>query len=688
MAGLDAALIAIAVEGGVDEGIAGVLADTDGELALAVGERAVEFSLDVVDARVHDQALVDRLESVRVPVCESGDALSSDCEPGVVAVVPGVFGGEDGGHGRIDNAADLSELVGENLLLDPALLFVGDVLELAAAAYTEVGAAGFDPLRRWPQHFHNLRHDVRGMLFTDLNDDPLARDSVRSEHDLAVVTVSDGLALVSGALKLDGEALRRAVRRGWFAAARREASVFLSACFHGIACPESSRCALREWEGTAGGAVGYANIYEAQRRADSGGEQQSVTTSLFGVGDRRVLDRAAEQASSPFTGMYAATEDGFWALRQRLIEEKEPGDISVMIAPGDRIPRIQLIEELLRLEAMGVDLVSAEVEGHPLEIALGPQDSVSPSERGQTIRESMARKALRGVVLGRIPYGYKTGDHGQLDEHPDEATVVKVIFGLAAQGKGIRAIAAELNSRGLQTRRGGAWSIVTIRDMLRNRVYTGAYNRLGARVAGNHPALVAPALFKEIQGRLDERAKRAGYGAGRPFLLSGTATCGSCGSHMVGVTRRQSWTRNDGSSSSNVYRYYQCEAATNQGRCSYHTRRSRELDTAVLARLGLDGIASRIEAAVDSRIGNLAREAAKGRTPAPDIRSAVQLLFHEAGRLRDATRTHGSAATAIETLLQSADDDIALNSLLRDVVLLGVSRIIVGEKDARVTLKK
>ena len=104
--------------------------------------------------------------------------------------------------------------------------------------------------------------------------------------------------------------------------------------------------------------------------------------------------------------------------------------------------------------------------------------------------------------------------------------------------------------------------------------------------------------------------------------------------------------------------------------------------------MGLDGIASRIEAAVDLRISNLAREAAKGRTRAEDIRSAAQLLFHEAGRLRDATRTHGSASVAIDSLLQLADDDMALHSLLRDVVLLAVSRIVVGEKDARVALKK
>ncbi len=415
-----------------------------------------------------------------------------------------------------------------------------------------------------------------------------------------------------------------------------------------------------------------------------------MSTILFGVGDRRTLDRAAERGSVPFDGMYAATEDGFWSLRQRLNEEKETGEISIMIAPGDRISRIRLIEELLRLEAMGVSLVSTDEEdGNPLEIALRPpEDEEEQPDRGQTIRQSMARKALRGVVMGRVPYGYKTGDRGQLEENPEEAKVVKIIFGLAAKGKGIRAIAADLNSRGLRTRRGGAWSIVTIRDMLRNRVYTGAYNRLGARVSGNHPALVKPALFREIQERLDERAKRAGYGAGRPYLLSGTAICGACGSNMVGVTRRQSWKRNDGSSGSNTYRYYQCEAATNQGRCSYHTRRARELDTVVLARVGLDGIASRIESAVDSRIGNLAREASKSQAPAQDIRSAAQLLFHEAGRLRDATRTHGSTATAIESLLQSAEDDIALHSLLRDVILLGVARIVVGEKDARITLKK
>ncbi len=411
-------------------------------------------------------------------------------------------------------------------------------------------------------------------------------------------------------------------------------------------------------------------------------------TVVFGVGDRRTLDQAAKASGAPFTGMYAGTEDGFWSLRQRLMEQPQPLDARVMISFGDRIDRERLIEELLRLEALGVELVGAELEGHPLEAALAGEASSAPSDRGRQIRETMARKALRGVVLGRIPFGYKTSKQGELEEHPEEAVVVRIIFGLAAQGKGIRAVAKELNARGLKTRRGGAWSIVTIRDMLRNRVYTGTYNRFGARVSHNHPAIISPQLFRAIQVRLDERAKKAGYGTGGPYLLSGAAVCGECGSHMVGVTRKQAWKRNDGTDASNVYRYYQCEAATNQGRCSYHTRRAGELDSMVVARLGMDGLASRIDAAVSARITNLAREAAKGRTPAQDVRAAAQLLFYEAERLRDATRGHGSVAASIEALLEAAGEDLALHSLMRDTLMLGIVRIVVGEQDAKVVVRK
>jgi hypothetical protein len=55
---------------------------------------------------------------------------------------------------------------------------------------------------------------------------------------------------------------------------------------------------------------------------------------------------------------------------------------------------------------------------------------------------------------------------------------------------------------------------------------------------------------------------------------------------MIGVSRRQAWTRRgDGSEKVASYRYYQCESRTNQGICSYHTRRADELEEALKRKL-------------------------------------------------------------------------------------------------------
>ena len=51
---------------------------------------------------------------------------------------------------------------------------------------------------------------------------------------------------------------------------------------------------------------------------------------------------------------------------------------------------------------------------------------------------------------------------------------------------------------------------------------------------------------------------------------------------MIGVSRRQAWTRrSDGSEQVASYRYYQCESRTNQGICSYNTQRADELEDQV-----------------------------------------------------------------------------------------------------------
>ena len=169
-----------------------------------------------------------------------------------------------------------------------------------------------------------------------------------------------------------------------------------------------------------------------------------------------------------------------------------------------------------------------------------------------------------------------------IHEAGGEADVVRTIYGLYLdQDLGVRSIARDLNERGFRTRRGESWSMVTVRDILRNRAYVGTYSRFGVRVPASHAPLISQEDFRRVQERLDQRRPSSTQRQVSPFLLSGITLCGYCGNKMIGVTRKQKWRRADGSEKTAQYRYYQCESRTNRSLCDYHTRRAEVLEEEV-----------------------------------------------------------------------------------------------------------
>ncbi len=251
--------------------------------------------------------------------------------------------------------------------------------------------------------------------------------------------------------------------------------------------------------------------------------------------------------------------------------------------------RKDAIFRFLQLETIGVRIacVSGTVPAGEEQLAawLRADDGDSLSDR---VRAAMRRKAVKGEVLGRPPYGYKVGSRRRLELIPEEAVVVRYIFRLYLNERlGIRLIARRLNEEALKTRRGGNWSMVSIRDILRNRAYLGTYARFGVRVPGSHPQLVSAEDFRTVQDRLNARRTSYAPRVASQFLLSGLAQCGYCGNKLIGVSRKQSWTRRDGQPMSNSYRYYQCESRTNQSVCGYHTRRAASLEDEVHAALAV-----------------------------------------------------------------------------------------------------
>ncbi|MBI2909362.1 MAG: recombinase family protein [Chloroflexi bacterium] len=272
---------------------------------------------------------------------------------------------------------------------------------------------------------------------------------------------------------------------------------------------------------------------------------------------------------------------------------KQPGkEFTVVVAQrlrdlGDR-PK-DIVQRIVELEELGTRvMVLEDSAGEPLAKALEKwSEEKRKDTAGELVKMGMRSKAIRGLGLGKPPFGYRIGLNHRFEIVPEEAAVVGLLYKLYVEGKlGIRLVARHLNERGIRTRSGRRWSVVSVRDILRNRSYLGTYSRFGVRVPGNHPPIVREELFRRAQQRLGNRRRPSG-GAAPHFLLSGLLYCGYCGNRMIGVTRHQSWTRrSDGTKASGEYRYYQCSSRTNQSVCDYHTKRARVLEGQVLAELG------------------------------------------------------------------------------------------------------
>lgn len=274
-----------------------------------------------------------------------------------------------------------------------------------------------------------------------------------------------------------------------------------------------------------------------------------------------------------------------------------------------------------QLTSLGMPIISIE-EGE--DVSSGLLDTWiqyrANTSVGDRVKAAMRQRAVKGEALGRPPFGYRVGPRRRLVIVAEEGSIVRYIFRLYLKdGLGIRRIARRLNDEGLRTRRGGLWSMVTVRDILRNRAYVGTYSRFGVRVPASHAPLISQEDFQRVQDRLDQRRPASASRQLMPFLLAGITYCGYCGNKMVGVTRKQKWERGDGSIRVAQYRYYQCESRTNRSLCDYHTHKAENLEDDVRKTL-ISGKAG----PVTSRSGN-------GTGSSADIEMQIR-------RLRDKTR--------------------------------------------------
>jgi site-specific DNA recombinase len=270
---------------------------------------------------------------------------------------------------------------------------------------------------------------------------------------------------------------------------------------------------------------------------------------------------------------------------------KHKGDYIVVIKSMRHLhPDSQeLIRCLIELDVMGVQVHFIDsLRGEPLSVALRNWSEQSHGDKtGERVKEAMKLRAVRGRGLGKPPFGYRIGIDHKFELVPEEAETIALIFRLyLEENKGVRLIARYLNERQITTRSGGRWSIVGVRDILRNRSYVGTSSRFGLRVPGSHPAIVQFQAFEKVQERLTAHASHRNHVEKAPFMLSGMVYCSRCNNRMTGMNRNQSWTsKKSGIKHRGEYRYYQCQSRTNQSYCRYNTRKAEDLESAVKADL-------------------------------------------------------------------------------------------------------
>ena len=278
-----------------------------------------------------------------------------------------------------------------------------------------------------------------------------------------------------------------------------------------------------------------------------------------------------------------------WDEMLQMIEDSKLGYL-VVIPSAEHLGSTlrERVMRVLELDILSCQTVCDDLEyPDPLQNALRVQNG--PDSRRERIRQGMRAKASKGLGLGKPPFGYKIIYDGTFEVVETEAVVVRAMYDrYVSENGGVRAVASWLNNAGHRTRRGQLWSMVTVRDILRNTAYIGTYHRFGLRLPASYEAIVDRNLYRQAQDKMQSRSPVRRNPKGEPFLLSGIIYCGHCGQRMMGVMRRQTWRRKDGQRARAEYRYYQCQSRINRNQCEYRTGSAPEIEESVLDQIKQD----------------------------------------------------------------------------------------------------
>ena len=206
--------------------------------------------------------------------------------------------------------------------------------------------------------------------------------------------------------------------------------------------------------------------------------------------------------------------------------------------------------------------ISDGPEGIILESMLEGYAEYYSAELAQKIRRGQHDNAMKCMNNGgNTPLGYYVDKAtGRLEINPETAPYVQELFARYADGERLTVLQAEMEERGLRSKRGNAYSVSVLSNLLKNRKYIGEYKYGNVITPDGIPAIIDKELFERVQMRMAANKKApARAKAEEEYLLTTKLYCGDCGRLMAGESGK--------GCKGIVYHYYKCSGAKRRLGC-------------------------------------------------------------------------------------------------------------------------
>ncbi len=182
------------------------------------------------------------------------------------------------------------------------------------------------------------------------------------------------------------------------------------------------------------------------------------------------------------------------------------------------------------------------------------------------ISETINLKSLRGSVLNRIPIGYEKSIDGKYKVKEEEKLAVRKIYQLYSGNYGInkrfglRKITKIIEKEFVNLKY--KWNTETIKNILKNRFYTGVYLRDTKIISDNHEQIITTNEYNYIQEIFKENLKKYLFNSktinNKNRLLN--LVCSYCNSNLNISYHTRKWLLENGSEKRKVYNYVQCKS--------------------------------------------------------------------------------------------------------------------------------